>query len=79
MPFTDPRGVPASKLMTKGYGNFCPLDSDEDSDAMAKNRRVQFAIGAGGKVFGDELSCNEKMRKWLKPSPAMSKLVTVKP
>jgi outer membrane protein OmpA-like peptidoglycan-associated protein/Tfp pilus assembly protein PilF len=69
------RGVPAAKLTAKGYGNFCPVDSDTDADALAKNRRVQFAIAAGGKVYGDELSCNEKMRKWLKPSSATAKLV----
>ena len=64
--------------MAKGYGNFCPVDGDDGEDAMAKNRRVQFAIAAGGKVYGDELSCNEKMRKWLKPSSATSKLLSVK-
>jgi outer membrane protein OmpA-like peptidoglycan-associated protein len=68
------RGVSASKLTAKGYGNFCPLDGADD----AGNRRVQFAIGAGGKVFGDELTCAEKMRKWLKPRAATSKLFTVK-
>lgn len=68
------RGVAADKLQTKGYGNFCPLDPVDD----AKNRRVQFAIGAGGAVFGDELTCTEKMRKWLKPEPAMKKLLSVK-
>jgi outer membrane protein OmpA-like peptidoglycan-associated protein/Tfp pilus assembly protein PilF len=68
------RGVSATLLTAKGYGNFCPLDAGDD----AKNRRVQFAIGAGGKVAGDELTCTEKMRKWLKPRPAISKLFTVK-
>ena len=72
------RGVPAAKLTAKGYGNFCPVDGEDGEDAMAKNRRVQFAIAAGGKVFGDELSCTEKMRKWLKPSNATSKLLSAK-
>ena len=61
------RGIPASKLSIKGYGAFCPMEDSDGEDAFAKNRRVQFAISAGGKVYGDELSCTDKMRKWLKP------------
>jgi len=61
------RGVPAAILRTKGYGVYCPLDDGDDETAYAKNRRVQFAIGASGKILGDELTCQERMRKWLKP------------
>lgn len=61
------RGVSAAILKTKGYGVYCPLDDGDDESAFAKNRRVQFAIGAGGKILGDELTCQERMRKWLKP------------
>jgi outer membrane protein OmpA-like peptidoglycan-associated protein len=65
------RGVPASMLKTKGYGIYCPLDDGDDESAFAKNRRVQFAISAGGKIVGEELTCNERMRKWLKPGAAV--------
>jgi outer membrane protein OmpA-like peptidoglycan-associated protein len=61
------RGVSASLLKTKGYGVYCPLDDGDDESAFAKNRRVQFAISASGKLLGDELTCQERMRKWLKP------------
>ncbi len=69
------RGVTATLLKTKGYGVYCPLDDGDDETAYAKNRRVQFAIGASGKVLGDELTCQERMRKWLKPE---GKLISVK-
>ncbi len=62
------RGVPLAILRTRGYGVYCPLDDGEGEAAFAKNRRVQFAIGASGKVLGDELTCQERMRKWLKPT-----------
>lgn len=61
------RGVPVKLLRVRGYGVYCPLDDGDDEDAYAKNRRVQFAIAAGGKLLGDELTCTERMRKWLKP------------
>jgi outer membrane protein OmpA-like peptidoglycan-associated protein len=69
------RGVSATLLKTKGYGVYCPLDDGDDETAFAKNRRVQFAIGAAGNVLGDELTCTERMRKWLKPE---GKLISVK-
>ncbi len=70
------RGVPSKLLRARGYGVYCPLDDGDDEGAFAKNRRVQFAIAAGGKLLGDELTCNERMRKWLKPLPA-SKIVKI--
>lgn len=65
------RGVSSALLSTKGYGIYCPLDDGDDEVAFAKNRRVQFAIGAAGKVLGDELTCVDRMKKWLKPDPAV--------
>jgi outer membrane protein OmpA-like peptidoglycan-associated protein/Flp pilus assembly protein TadD len=65
------RGVPATMLRAKGYGVYCPLDDGDDESAFAKNRRVQFAIGAGGAVLGEELACQERMRKWLKPGKSV--------
>lgn len=71
------RGVPMAMLKTKGYGIYCPLDDGDDESAFARNRRVQFAIGSGGKVLGEELTCNERMRRWLKPGQS-AKLMTFK-
>ncbi|MBI2393108.1 MAG: OmpA family protein [Deltaproteobacteria bacterium] len=62
------RGVPSTTLKARGYGVYCPLDDGDDESAYAKNRRVQFAIAAGGKVLGDELTCVERMKSWLKPT-----------
>ena len=72
------RGVTVSLIKTKGYGVYCPLDDGDGEAAFAKNRRVQFAIGASGKVLGDEMTCQERMRKWLKPDAAGAKLISVK-
>jgi outer membrane protein OmpA-like peptidoglycan-associated protein len=72
------RGVSASLIKTKGYGVYCPLDDGDGEAAFAKNRRVQFAIGASGKVLGDELTCQERMRKWLKPEGATAKLISIR-
>lgn len=72
------RGVQASILKTKGYGIYCPLDDGDGESAFAKNRRVQFAIGASGKVLGDEMTCQDRMRKWLKPDGATAKLISLK-
>lgn len=72
------RGVSATIIKTKGYGVYCPLDDGDGEAAFAKNRRVQFAIGASGKVLGDEMTCQERMRKWLKPDGPSSKLISVK-
>ncbi|MBX7196994.1 MAG: OmpA family protein [Sandaracinaceae bacterium] len=65
------RGVSGAVLSAKGYGVYCPLDDGDGEDAFARNRRVQFVLGAGGKVLGDELTCVERMKKWLKPDAAV--------
>lgn len=71
------RGLPAAKLRVRGYGIYCPLDDGDGEEAFARNRRVQFAIGAGGKVLGEELTCTERLRRWLKPGSRV-KLVATK-
>jgi outer membrane protein OmpA-like peptidoglycan-associated protein len=38
------RGVPASRLVGQGYGEYCPLDAAENEEAWEKNRRVEFKV-----------------------------------
>jgi outer membrane protein OmpA-like peptidoglycan-associated protein len=38
------RGVAAKRLVSQGYGEFCPLDEGHNEGAWEKNRRVDFAI-----------------------------------
>ncbi len=38
------RGVAASRLLSQGYGEYCPLDSRTVVEAYDKNRRVEFKI-----------------------------------
>jgi OmpA-OmpF porin, OOP family len=38
------RGVVADRLVSAGYGEFCPVDPRSNEEAWARNRRVQFKI-----------------------------------
>ncbi len=38
------RGIEKQRLRSKGYGEYCPLESGHDEEAWEKNRRVEFKI-----------------------------------
>lgn len=38
------RGVAAKRLVSQGYGEYCPLDAASNPQAWEKNRRVEFKI-----------------------------------
>jgi OOP family OmpA-OmpF porin len=38
------RGIPAERLTAKGYGEAKLLDPATSSDALAKNRRIEFTV-----------------------------------
>jgi OmpA-OmpF porin, OOP family len=38
------RGVDKSRLVSQGYGEYCPLDKEHNPKAWAENRRVEFKI-----------------------------------
>jgi OOP family OmpA-OmpF porin len=38
------RGVEKQRLRSKGYGEYCPLESGHNEEAWEKNRRVEFKI-----------------------------------
>jgi OmpA-OmpF porin, OOP family len=43
------RGIPAKRLLPRGYGEAKPLDSGASVDAYAKNRRIEFSVSAATK------------------------------
>ncbi len=38
------RGVDKSRLVSQGYGEYCPLDPASNAAAWEKNRRVEFKV-----------------------------------
>jgi outer membrane protein OmpA-like peptidoglycan-associated protein len=38
------RGIAASRLVSQGYGEYCPLDEGHNDAAWEKNRRVEFKV-----------------------------------
>ena len=38
------RGVAGSRLVSQGYGEYCPLDAASNPTAWEKNRRVEFKV-----------------------------------
>lgn len=40
----ESRGVAAGRLISQGYGEFCPLDPASNAAAWEKNRRVEFKV-----------------------------------
>jgi OOP family OmpA-OmpF porin len=38
------RGVAADRLLSQGYGEYCPLDAESNPIAWEKNRRVEFKV-----------------------------------
>ncbi len=52
------RGIAASRLRSKGYGEYCPEDPGHNEAAWEKNRRVEFKIlKKDGVPTGVELGC----------------------
>jgi outer membrane protein OmpA-like peptidoglycan-associated protein len=38
------RGIAATRLVSQGYGEYCPLDEAHNEAAWEKNRRVEFKV-----------------------------------
>ena len=38
------RGVGRPRLVSQGYGEYCPIDPSHNADAWEKNRRVEFKV-----------------------------------
>jgi outer membrane protein OmpA-like peptidoglycan-associated protein len=64
------RGVEKDRLLSQGYGFYCPLDPGEGEVAYEKNRRVEFKIlYRKGKDLGQQRGCEEAEKKGVKPKP----------
>ena len=64
------RGVPASKVRSKGYGEYCPEDPGHNEEAWEKNRRVEFKIvKTQDGPTGVELGCANATSHGVPPDP----------
>jgi outer membrane protein OmpA-like peptidoglycan-associated protein len=61
-------GVDKSRLLSQGYGFYCPVDPGESEEALEKNRRVEFKIlYRKGKDLAHERGCEAAKKKGIKP------------
>ena len=64
------RGVAASRLVSQGYGEFCPLDPKSNPVAWEKNRRVEFKVVKTEEgLTGVERGCETARSKGVLPPP----------
>jgi outer membrane protein OmpA-like peptidoglycan-associated protein len=64
------RGVAASRLRAKSYGEYCPLDEAHTEAAWAKNRRVELRVVKTDKgATGVKLGCDAAAKKGVVPLP----------
>ena len=64
------RSTDKSRLRSKGYGEFCPLDPAHNETAWEANRRVEFKIvKTKDGPTGVELGCDEAKKKGVTPDP----------
>jgi outer membrane protein OmpA-like peptidoglycan-associated protein len=64
------RGVDSSRLRSKGYGLYCPLDPAHNETAWQKNRRVEFKIlKTTDGLTNVEQGCANALSHGVKPDP----------
>jgi hypothetical protein len=64
------RSTDKSRLRSKGYGEFCPLDPAHNEAAWEQNRRVEFKIvKTKDGPTGVELGCDGAKQKGVTPDP----------
>jgi flagellar motor protein MotB len=62
------RGVAASRLVSQGYGEYCPLDPRSTPAAWEKNRRVEFKVVKTEEgLTGVERGCETARSKGVMP------------
>jgi hypothetical protein len=64
------RGIDHTRLRSKGYGEYCPLDQGHNEKAWEQNRRVEFKIlkTVDGPT-GVELGCPNAVQHFVNPDP----------
>jgi hypothetical protein len=62
------RGVAGSRLVSQGYGEYCPLDPASNPAAWEKNRRVEFKVVKTEEgMTGVERGCETARAKGVMP------------
>ena len=62
------RGIPGSRLVSQGYGEYCPLDAASNPVAWEKNRRVEFkVVKTEDGMTGVERGCEAAREKGVIP------------
>jgi outer membrane protein OmpA-like peptidoglycan-associated protein len=64
------RGVAKERLVSRGYGEYCPLDDASNPQAWEKNRRVEFkVVKTEDGLTGVERGCEKARSKGVVPPP----------
>ena len=64
------RGVAKDRLVSRGYGEYCPLDAASNPAAWEKNRRVEFKVVKTEEgSTGVERGCEAARAKGVVPPP----------
>lgn len=64
------RGIDRSRVRSKGYGEYCPLDEGHNEAAWEQNRRVEFKIvKTKDGPTGVELGCDNAKKHGVVPDP----------
>jgi outer membrane protein OmpA-like peptidoglycan-associated protein len=62
------RGIARNRVVSQGYGAYCPVDKGKTMEAYDKNRRVDFKIvKKDGAVTGTERGCKAAQRAGVEP------------
>ncbi len=64
------RHVDPSRLVSQGYGEFCPLDEGHTAEAWEQNRRVEFkVVKSEGELTGVKRGCQRATAMGVSPPP----------
>jgi len=64
------RGVAKNRLVSRGYGEFCPLEDASNPIAWEKNRRVEFKVVKTAEgTTGVDRGCDRARAKGVVPPP----------
>jgi outer membrane protein OmpA-like peptidoglycan-associated protein len=64
------RGLDRARLVSQGYGEYCPVDTAHGPKAWDKNRRVEFkVVKTEDGLTGVDRGCNGARAKGVLPPP----------